>query len=81
MNYGHLTASAPGAFAITPSDTDRFLAAGIYVGTTGNVKVTGEDEEDVTFNNVPAGAVLSIRATRVYATGTTASDLVGFQPD
>ncbi|WP_275266053.1 spike base protein, RCAP_Rcc01079 family [Sphingomonas solaris] len=35
-----------------------------------------DDNADVTFRNVPAGAVLRARARFVCATGTTAADIL-----
>lgn len=53
----------------------------IYVGTTGNVKVSvpvpNAANADVTYSNVPAGTYITCRAIIVYATGTTASNLIG----
>ena len=69
---------SPSPFTITPSDETNFTkeARGIYVGTAGDVVAvcTGGT---VTFANVPAGAILPVRAIRVNSTNTTASDLVG----
>jgi hypothetical protein len=67
-----------GGFAITTHDTN-FLAQtvrAIWVGTTGNIRVILKDGSDVTLSSVPVG-LLRVRATRVMATGTTASNLVG----
>ena len=79
MSYGSLIAPAPGAFAITPNDATRLYAVGVYVGGEGDVAVEGEDGETVTFTLVPAGSLLPIRVNRVLATGTTATNLVGFR--
>ena len=65
------------AAAITPSDsTDLgFVTRAIYVGQQGTLKVTMLGGGDVTFN-CGQHLVLPIRATRVFATGTSANDLV-----
>jgi hypothetical protein len=68
-----------GAAAITPHDTNENRFAGIYVGTTGNVKVTTIDGDAVTFSSVPAGKDLAVRVKLVWSTGTTASNLVGYR--
>jgi hypothetical protein len=70
---------AQGGVAITPSDSTLYTPRlrSLYVGTTGDVAVTGADGEDVTFKNVPAGAILPIRCYKVKSTGTTASNIVG----
>lgn len=65
--------------AITPADSD--LAGGavraLYVGGSGNVKITDPQGNAVTFANVPAGVVLPVMAKRIWATGTTASNIIG----
>lgn len=72
-------APASSAFAITPNDSEEFdvVTRGIYVGSAGSVvaKLAG-DSETVTFENVPAGAVLPIRA-RLVTTASTATNMVG----
>lgn len=69
--------TADTASAITPSDTAANIFTRIYVGGTGNVKVTTESGNAVTFTAVPVGTVLPIRTSLVWATGTTATNLVG----
>lgn len=66
-----------GAEAITTSDTVNLETPSVvYVGTTGNVKVNTAQGDTVTFTGVPAGAVIPVQVTRVWATGTTASNMV-----
>ena len=75
------TLSGPpgGAFDITPADnTDlAFVTRRISVGTGGNLAVMTKDGQTVIYKNLPDGSEKVIRATRVLATGTTATDLVG----
>lgn len=67
-----------GAAAITPSNTVNLANPSVvYVGSTGNVRVLTAQGDDVTFTNVPGGAVLPVQVIRVYATNTTAINLVG----
>jgi len=69
-------------FAITPSDTVDFVdgeTRGIYVGVTGNLVAVSEDGHVVTFLNAVQGTVLPIRAVRINATSTTATNLVGLR--
>ena len=67
---------------LTPSDSADLIDTpkGIYVGTGGDVKLIAVDAPaaapGVTFKNVPSGALLPVRARRVMATGTTASDML-----
>jgi hypothetical protein len=64
---------------ITPSDTAPLPLASkaIYVGGTGDITIVAvSDAQAVTLPAVPAGTVLRIRAAKVMATGTTATNLV-----
>jgi hypothetical protein len=75
-----------GAFAITPHDTnpivvpgDGRVMTGLYVGGQGDV--VGYLPEDpttaVTFTAMSAGVIHPIRFSRILATGTAATGLVG----
>lgn len=70
--------SAQDFFAITPSDSADLadVPRGVWVGGAGNLVVTGLSG-DVTFQGIPAGTMLPIAPTRVKATGTTATALLG----
>lgn len=72
-------APAEAAFDITPHNTNELenYTRGIYVGTAGALKVDMVSGDTVTFTNIAAGVIHPIRARRVYATGTTASGLIG----
>lgn len=67
-----------GAFAITPSDTTPQQCAAIYVGGAGNVTVTTEGGNVVTFTAPPVGTILPIRCKLIMA-ATTATLLLGLQ--
>lgn len=71
------TVAAHSAAAITPSDSaDIPVTRALYVGVTGNIAVRmADDENDITFTNVPVG-VFPIQALRVLSTGTTATELI-----
>lgn len=64
--------------AITPSDTVdlTFMARAIYVGTGGNLVAVDDAGTAVTFTNVPDGAIIPIRVSRINATSTTATNMV-----
>jgi hypothetical protein len=49
----------------------------IYVGIDGDLKVDLVGGTTVTFKSLVGGVFHPIRATKVYATGTTARDIVG----
>jgi len=65
-------------FPIIPSDTVDlvYLPRGIYVGTAGNIAVLTLGGSIAIFVGALAGSILPVRAVRVYATGTTASNLL-----
>ncbi len=71
------SASAASAVAVTPSDSVLISPPprALYIGTTGNLKVTMLDGTVVTFNTVPVG-IFPISVTLVWSTGTTASNIV-----
>lgn len=64
--------------AVTPSNTVDLtnVASALWVGGTGNVKVDMTGTDGVTFTAVPAGTLLKIQVTRVYLTGTDATNIV-----
>lgn len=72
-----LAAPASGVIEVSPSDDTNLATAArsLYVGEGGDVSVI-VGGTTVTFANVPSGAILPIRASRVRATGTTASLIV-----
>lgn len=66
-----------GAKTVTPSDNFNLPFVGVvYVGSAGNVKVTTAQGDEVTFNNVPNGAVLPLQVQKVWATGTSATSML-----
>lgn len=75
------------AQSVTPSDTtDLSLSGGNFnntasgalpfIGTAGNIKVTMLGGQTVTFLNIADGTFLPIQVTRIWATGTTATDIL-----
>jgi hypothetical protein len=72
----HVNAATGGA-AITPSDSTVVDFNGIYVGGAGNLTVTLLNGTDVTLTAVIVGQIYPLRVTKVKATGTTATNLVG----
>lgn len=65
------------AVAITTSDTVANKFSAIYVGGAGNVKMTTREGNVTTFNAVPVGTRIEVATNLVWATGTTATNLVG----
>lgn len=69
--------TADHAFAITPSDGSDNIANALYIGTAGNVAVIPQGQTtSVVFVAHPIG-YMPVRVTRVLATGTTASNILG----
>lgn len=67
--------------AITPNDSAdlSIFTRAIYVGVAGDVACIGSADgltASIVFKAVPAGTVLPVAARRVFATGTTATNLV-----
>lgn len=76
-----LTAPAGAAQAITPHNTTPLshVTRAIYVGGTGDLRITLVSGDTVTLTGVQGGTAYPLRATHVLATGTTATGLVGLR--
>jgi hypothetical protein len=67
------------ASSVTPSDTGAITASALYVGVSGDVKVDIlNGGTAVLFKAAPVG-VLPITVSRVYSSGTTATNLVALR--
>jgi len=77
------------AFSVTTSDTNylndgtKNVSGSLFIGTGGNVNVlpegaaeTNDPTAGIVFKNVPSGAYLVGQFKKVFATSTTASDIV-----
>lgn len=73
-----LDAPAYGGFAVTTSDSVNFgfPARALYIGVSGDVVAVLLDGSALTFKSVPIG-ILPVRCSRVNATGTTATNIIG----
>lgn len=60
----------------TGSNTTAFNTWGFYVGVAGDVKVDLVNGGTVVFKAMPVG-LYQIRIKRFYATGTTATNVIG----
>lgn len=66
------------AAAVTPADgTDltNGICRGLFIGVAGNVNLD-VGGATVLFKGLSAGSILPVRASRVRATSTTATDIV-----
>lgn len=69
--------SAVGFVAVTPSDSTVFAATrGVYVGVAGDVVVDGAKRGTQVTMKAAATGEHPWQVTRVYSTGTTATDIV-----
>lgn len=74
-----VSAPATRGLAVVAHDANALpeVPKALFVGTGGHLVLRGVGGgADVTFRNVPDGAVLPFRAEFVRATGTTAADIV-----
>lgn len=74
-----LNSPANEAAAVTKDDDNDLAvtARALFVGTGGHLKVLlAGSETAVIFKNLASGQTLSVRAKRVYATDSTAADIV-----
>ena len=69
-----------GGIAVTPSDTAIIGPfASLYVGVAGTVTITDVRGNKTSYSGVTAGSRLPVQGTRVWAPGTTASNIVMMQ--
>lgn len=81
VHAGFRTAEAAdvssGDFSVTINNKE---AMGIYVGNTGNIKLTTPNGEDVTYLSVAGGQIHALPCTKIFDAGTTvpnkATDLI-----
>lgn len=71
-----ITAPPSNADVVVPSDTNDlpFVSRAIYVGTPGDVHVLTQGGQDITYKALSGTKIL--RVERIFATGTTASDII-----
>lgn len=74
-----LVSPAENAADIIPDDASDIsnVTRALYVGDAGNLCVKMLGGGTATFANVPSGTLIPLRVTRVLATGTTATAILG----
>tara|TARA_R110000803_G_scaffold169965_7_gene233025 strand:- start:8084 stop:8341 length:258 start_codon:yes stop_codon:yes gene_type:complete len=80
----YLKLQAGNAAIITPSDTDQIPSVtggtnggcALYIGTPGNIRVLTVGGNDVIFTGVYAGQFFPVNVLQVFATGTTAGEII-----
>lgn len=79
-NFGRSLVSPPEQAApIAPSDSEvlSHVTRGLWVGGGGNVRLRMLGGGEVTLEGIVPGSLIPIRAVQVFATGTTATAIVG----
>lgn len=85
MAYQKLQASR--AVLVVPSDTAEIpnpaaqnglgnYGSVLYVGVAGNLRVTTVAGDDVTFENIQDGSFVPVQVKQVFATGTSADNII-----
>ncbi len=70
------TVGAHGAVENTPNDSTVIqVTRGVYVGVSGDLKVTMADGQAVTFSNIPVG-FHPLQVQVIWSTGTTATSII-----
>ena len=75
-----LTGPADNQVLVSPNDTTdlAYISRAIYVGSAGTLKVTPSSGQTPVTYTVTAGAVLPIRCSRIWSTGTSAGNIVAW---
>ena len=78
-NYPQLDSPADDFFTITPSDSTDVtdITRAIFVTGAGDISCITRSGNTRTWAGVPASTLLPIRVSRVRATGTTATGIIG----
>lgn len=74
-----VTAPAQGSVTVSTSDTAVIspMCKGLYVGVGGNVKIRMPDGSTPTYTGMLVGVLYPFQFDMVFATGTSASSIVG----
>lgn len=70
--------------AVTPSDSAQILDANsnvvasrmLYIGGAGTLKIQTDKNQALTFGAVVAGTIIPIETSKVFATGTSATNII-----
>lgn len=65
---------------ISGGDATLSPTACVFVGVGGDIVVDAEDSgTQITFKNLPSGSFVPVACSKVYQSGTTATDLVAIR--
>lgn len=69
------------AITVTADDTalSNVFGGFMLATTSGDVKVTTDLGSDIVFKSVPLNTPIPVRVTRIFATGTTGTGIVGLK--
>jgi len=84
---GTFTLQAFNAQPVTPSDSQDLVLGGgaitgigngalLYIGTGGTLTITTVGGQTVTMINIPNGSYVPIQVQKVFATGTSSTDII-----
>lgn len=81
LESGDKVAPAENAFVIEPSDSADLESPtrGVYVGSVGDLRVRMVGGNVLKFVGLGEGIIHPLRIIRIYATGTTATDIIGLR--
>jgi len=70
-------ASVDGGGSVGSDQTFTELNTLLFIGVGGNVKVDCSGSGTaIVFKNIPSGSVLPVKVSKIYSSGTTATDVV-----
>ena len=77
----NLISPATSGTEITPNDSAALaeVTRALYVGTPGDLRVMLADGMTVTLSAAQAGVIYPLRVAQVFASGTSAGNLVGLR--
>ena len=68
------------AYALKSDTVDfPYAARSLYIGVTGNIKVTTIDGSILTFVGLQAGSILPVQVARLWSTSTTSTSVIGLK--
>jgi hypothetical protein len=74
-----LTSPPENAIEVVGEDSAdlAYATRALYIGGGGDLRVRMLGGGTVTLANVPSGTLIPLRVTRIFATGTTATEILG----
>lgn len=77
LGYFNFNTAADATLLVTSDTVDLVTPSrSLYIGGAGTLKVTMAGGTTLTFTAVPAGVIMPLIVTRVWAIGTTATNII-----